>query len=67
MGRKTNAEIRERDVGGMKMLQKLLPLLDRLHDVGCERDKAGNRKLHFDQHCLLILLYLFNPMSMKSS
>jgi len=62
MARKKNAEIRERDVGGMKMLQKLLPLLDRLHDVGCERDKAGNRKLHFDQHCLLILLYLFNPI-----
>ena len=62
MARKKNAEIRERDVGGMKLLQKLLPLLDRLHDVGCERDKAGNRKLHFDQHCLLILLYLFNPI-----
>jgi hypothetical protein len=62
MARKRNAEIRERDVGGMKMLQKLLPLLDRLHDVGCERDKAGNRKLHFDQHCLLVLLYLFNPI-----
>jgi hypothetical protein len=62
MARKKNAEIRERDVGGMKMLQKLLPLLDRLHDVGCDRDKAGNRKLHFDQHCLLILLYLFNPI-----
>lgn len=57
-----NAKIRERDVGGMKMLHKLLPLLDRLHDVGCERDKAGNRKLHFDQHCLLVLLYLFNPI-----
>lgn len=62
MARKKNAEIRERDVGGMKMLQKLLPLLNRLHDLGCERDKAGNRKLHFDQHCLLILLYLFNPI-----
>ena len=62
MARKKNAEIRERDVGGMKMLQKLLPLLDRLHEVGCERDKAGNRKLHFDQHCLLVLLYLFNPI-----
>ena len=62
MARKKNAEIRERDVGGMKMLQKLLPLLDRLHDAGCERDKAGNRKLHFDQHCLLVLLYLFNPI-----
>lgn len=62
MGRKKAPEIRERDVGGMKMLQKLLPLLDRLHDVGCERDKAGNRKLHFDQYCLLVLLYLFNPV-----
>ena len=62
MARKKNPEIRERDVGGMKMLQKLLPLLDRLHDVGCERDKAGNRKLHFDQYCLLVLLYLFNPI-----
>lgn len=62
MARKKNPEIRERDIGGMKMLEKLLPLLDRLHDVGCERDKAGNRKLHFDQYCLLVLLYLFNPI-----
>jgi DDE family transposase len=62
MGRKKAPEIRERDIGGMKMLQKLLPLLDRLHEVGCERDKAGNRQLHFDQYCLLVLLYLFNPI-----
>lgn len=62
MARKKNPEIRERDIGGMKMLEKLLPLLDRLHDVGCERDKAGNRKLHCDQYCLLVLLYLFNPI-----
>lgn len=26
------------------------------------RDKAGNRELHFDQYCMLILLYLFNPV-----
>jgi hypothetical protein len=62
MARKKNPEIRERDVGGMKLLQKLLPLLDRLRDVGCERDKAGNRQLHCDQYCLLVLLYLFNPV-----
>ena len=62
MARKKNPEIRERDIGGMKMLEKLLPLLDRLHDVGCERDKAGNRKLHCDQYCLLVLLYLLNPI-----
>lgn len=62
MARKKNPEIRERDIGGMKMLEKLLPLLDQLHDVGCERDKAGNRQLHCDQYCLLVLLYLFNPL-----
>src|SRR5712692_6125163 len=62
MVRKKKDEIRERDVGGMKLLRELLPLLDRVHDVGCERDKAGNRKLHFDQYCLLVLLYLFNPI-----
>ena len=30
--------------------------------MGCERDKAGNRTLHFDQYCLLVLLFLFNPV-----
>jgi hypothetical protein len=61
MPRKKKDKIRERDVGALKFLEKLLPLFDRLHDVGCARDKAGNRELHFDQYCLLILLYLFNP------
>jgi IS4 transposase len=37
-------------------------LLDELHEVGCQRDKAGNRKLHYDQYCLLVLLFLFNPV-----
>ena len=55
-------EIRERDIGGMKLLAKLLPLFDELRDVGCERDRAGNRQLHCDQYCLLVLLYLFNPI-----
>jgi hypothetical protein len=62
MGRKKDAEIRERDIGGMKLLERLLPLLDRLRNVGCERDRAGNRQLHCDQYCLLVLLYLFNPI-----
>jgi len=48
-------------IGGLKYLKKLLPLLHELHDVGCARDKAGNRKLHYDQYCLLLLLYFFNP------
>ena len=35
--------IRERDVQGVKYLDRVLPLLKRLHGAGCERDKAGNR------------------------
>lgn len=38
-------ELRERDIQGLKYLKTLLPLLERLHDVGCKRDKARNRKL----------------------
>ena len=47
---------------GLKYLDKLLPLFERLHDVGCQRDRAGNRKLHYDQYCALILLFLLNPV-----
>lgn len=53
------------DVGqlrGIKPLRKLLPLLASLRDVGCARDTAGNRELHFDQYVTLVLLYLFNPL-----
>jgi Transposase DDE domain len=55
-------DISERDLVGFKHLDRLLPLLDRLHDVGCRRDRAGNRRLHFDQYCTLILLAMFNPV-----
>jgi DDE family transposase len=51
----------EREVTGPKYFQRLVPLLGRLHEVGCARDTAGNRRLHYDQYCLLILLALFNP------
>lgn len=60
-GRK-RAKLREQDVTGLKYFDKLAPLLERLHDDGCARDRAGNRTLHYDQYCLLILLYLFNPI-----
>jgi hypothetical protein len=60
---KKKLQSRECEVGGLKHLQKLLPLLDPLHDVSCERDWAGYRPLHFDPHSLLILLLLFNPVS----
>jgi hypothetical protein len=48
---------------GWKYIGRLTPLLAGLHDAGCARDKAGNRTLHFDQYCSLILLALFNPLA----
>jgi Transposase DDE domain len=48
-------------VQGLKYLDQLDALLKPLHDVGCKRDKAHNRELYYDQYCMLILLYLFNP------
>ena len=58
----TQSKIKESDITGLKYFDKLAPLLKRLHDDACERDTAGNRELHFDQYCMLILLYLFNPI-----
>src|SRR5271157_6241542 len=54
--------LKSRDIQGLKYVERLLPLLDQLHEVGCQRDKAGNRSLHYDQYCLLVLLFLFNPV-----
>ena len=62
MAGKRRDDVREEDVTGLKYFAKLAPLLARLHDVGCQRDKAGNRTLHYDQYCLLVLLFLFNPV-----
>lgn len=55
-------KIQEKDVRGLKYFDHLAPLLERLHDVGCERDRAGNRTLHYDHYCMLILLFFFNPI-----
>lgn len=61
MAGKRRKKIQQRDITGLKFFDKLAPLLARLHDDGCARDRAGNRELHYDQYCMLILLYLFNP------
>jgi hypothetical protein len=60
-GRK-RPKVREKDLLALKYFDKLAPLLARLHDDACARDKAGNRKLHYDQYCMLVLLFLFNPI-----
>jgi hypothetical protein len=61
-GRPKRQEVTVADVTGLKYFEKLRPLLERLHEVGCERDKAGNRELHYDEFCLFLLLGLFNPV-----
>ena len=55
-------KITEKDIVGLKYFEKLGEMLQQLHNVGCERDRAGNRSLHMDHYCLLILLYMFNPV-----
>lgn len=55
--RATNTE----HVEGFKYLKLLNKVLHKLHDVATERDRAGNRQLHFDQYVSLLLLYFFSP------
>ena len=62
MPRAKRAEIEEQDITGLMYFRQLGKLLQELHEVGCERDRAGNRSLHMDQYCTMILLYLFNPI-----
>jgi hypothetical protein len=60
--RKKKRKIEESDITGLKFFDKLAPLLKRLHNDGCQRDRANNRTLHYDQYGMLMLLYLFNPI-----
>lgn len=48
-------------VRGLMYFKQLKPLFARLHRLGTERDRAGNRKLFYDQYVGLILLFFFNP------
>jgi hypothetical protein len=59
---KAKRKIDPKQIGGIKRLRHLLPLLADLRPVGCERDAAGNRQLHFDEYVTLSLLYLMNPL-----
>jgi len=51
-------------VRGLKHLQRVLALFDRLHACGTQRDKAHNRTLFFDQYAALVLLHCFSPAMM---
>jgi hypothetical protein len=54
--------ILEKDLKGLKYFNVLGPLLERLHDDACARDRAGNRNLFYDQYACLLLLFFFNPI-----
>jgi hypothetical protein len=62
MARKDRPRITEEELQGFKYFKILGPLLESLRKVGSQRDKAGNRQLHFDQYGALLLLYFFNPI-----
>jgi hypothetical protein len=62
VARATKKKIEAKDLQGFKKLRRVAELLAAVHDVGCDRDTAGNRKLHFDDYVILILLYLMNPL-----
>ena len=55
-------EIEEQELQGFKYFKAISGLLKKLHEVGCQRDRAGNRLLHMDQYVALLLLYMFNPL-----
>jgi hypothetical protein len=54
--------IREKELQGLKYFKILGSLLERLHDNATARDRAGNRRLFYDQYACLLLLYFFNPV-----
>ena len=58
----TGKELTEKDIVCLGHLRRVFPLLDKLKDVGCARDTAGNRELHFNDYCKLVLVYTWNPL-----
>jgi hypothetical protein len=62
MAAKPRVPIKEKDLKGLKYFKLLSSLLDRLHLDATARDRAGNRRLFYDQYAGLLLLYFFNPI-----
>jgi hypothetical protein len=60
--RKKKEKIKQSDLQGFKYFKKLSQILERLHDAGCQRDRAGNRILHMDNYITLLLLSMFSPI-----
>jgi hypothetical protein len=47
---KGKLKVKSKDIQGLKYLDMIAPLLERLHNDMCDRDSAGNRNLHYDQY-----------------
>ncbi|WP_146115622.1 MULTISPECIES: hypothetical protein [Pirellulaceae] len=45
-------QLEARDLQGMKFFKSIRPLLASLHEIGTERDRAGNRDQHMDEYCV---------------
>jgi Transposase DDE domain len=54
--------LKNKDLKGLKYFKLLGSLLERLHDDATQRDRAGNRRLFYDQYACLLLLFFFNPV-----
>src|SRR3954462_15586527 len=59
------ATLKARDVRGVPQVARLRELFAGLRGIGAERDAAGNRTLHYDDYCVLILLALFSPVALS--
>ena len=62
MAPKRRTPIEAKDLKGLKYFKVLGPLLERLQDDATARDRAGNRRLFYDQYACLLLLFFFNPV-----
>jgi Transposase DDE domain len=61
MARPRRRALQPSDIEGLEYFDTLVPLLARLKDIGTQRDRAGNRRLFYDQYIGLLLLYFFSP------
>src|SRR2546422_11718448 len=52
----------EETLQGFKYFRLLGPLFDHLRLAATERDRAGNRRLFYDQDASFLLLYFFYPV-----
>jgi hypothetical protein len=59
---KKRDKVTDEQIESFKYVKLMAGLLEDLHDVGCERDRAHNRTLFMDQYVMLLLMGMFNPV-----